>query len=134
MCPAIIFLAQQPDPRMRTAITEVRPFVTKDDCEVRELMHPSIHGNRHQSLAQATVKSGHTTKLHKHLESEELYHITCGIGRMRLGDEWFHVAAGDTVLIPPGVPHQIRNCGAAPLIILCCCAPAYDDDDTVLLT
>jgi mannose-6-phosphate isomerase-like protein (cupin superfamily) len=52
---------------------------------------------------------------------------------MVLGDESFPVAPGDTVLIPPGMPHCIENLGEEPLVLLCCCAPAYAHSDTELL-
>src|SRR3990170_8374637 len=118
---------------MKTAYGEIRPFATKDGSEIRELMHPSAHGVRHQSLAEAVVAPGMTTRLHRHRQSEEIYHITAGTGLMMLGGEDFPVAPGDTVLIPPGTPHGIRNTGVEPLRILCSCAPPYSDDDTELL-
>ncbi|MHB8745903.1 MAG: cupin domain-containing protein, partial [Gammaproteobacteria bacterium] len=70
---------------------------------------------------------------HLHIRSEELYHITAGQGLMTLGAEQFAVAVGDTVCIPPGTAHCIRNTGAQALRILCCCAPPYAHDDTVLV-
>ncbi len=109
------------------------PFLTKDGSTIRELMHPSAHGNANQSLAEAVVPVGVTTKLHRHHKSEELYHITAGDGRMTLGSESFTVKPGDTVCIPPGTPHNIANTGGAELRILCCCAPAYSHNDTDLL-
>lgn len=51
---------------------------------------------------------------------------------MALDDAVFAVAPGDTVCIPPGTPHSIRNTGVTSLRILCCCSPAYSHDDTVL--
>lgn len=108
-------------------------YVTKDGSRVRELMHPDVHGNRAQSLAEATVDAGRRTLLHRHARTEELYHVTAGRGRMRLGEESFDVGAGDTVYIAPGTPHCIEALGEEPLTILCCCAPAYAHDDTELL-
>lgn len=96
-------------------------------------MYPAVHGNRNQSLVEAVLPVGVTTKLHRHRVSEELYHITAGEGRMTLGNESFTVQAGDTVCIPPGTPHNIANTGGAELRILCCCAPAYSHNDTDLL-
>jgi mannose-6-phosphate isomerase-like protein (cupin superfamily) len=96
-------------------------------------MHPELHGARHQSLAQATVPPGCETRRHRHNVTEEIYHVTGGAGVMKLGDQEFAVAAGDTVVIRPGTAHAIRNTGAAPLTILCCCAPAYAHEDTELL-
>lgn len=108
-------------------------YITRDGSEIRELMHPTVHGNHGQSLAEATVLPGQSTALHRHHKTEELYHVTAGHGLMRLGDEEFSLAPGDTVCIPPGTPHKVRNTGDEPLRILCCCAPAYSHADTELL-
>jgi mannose-6-phosphate isomerase-like protein (cupin superfamily) len=118
---------------MKTGYAAAPPYTTKDGSEIRELLHPALHHNRNQSLAEAIVAPGQATALHRHLESEELYHITAGHGHMTLGDESFDVGVGDTVCILPGAPHRIANIGAYPLHILCCCAPAYAHEDTELL-
>jgi mannose-6-phosphate isomerase-like protein (cupin superfamily) len=118
---------------MKTTYAETVAYITRDGSEIRELMHPAQHGNRAQSLAEATVEPGARTTLHRHALTEELYHITAGRGIMTLGDTHFAVAVGDTVLIPPGTLHQIEATGAEPLRILCCCCPPYSHDDTELL-
>jgi mannose-6-phosphate isomerase-like protein (cupin superfamily) len=122
---------------MKTSRAGILPYPTKDASEIRELMHPSVHGSVHgaarQSLAEATVAPGALTELHRHRATEELYHITEGRGRMRLGALSFEVDCGDTVCIPPGTPHCIENIGQAPLVFLCMCSPPYDHDDTELL-
>lgn len=118
---------------MKARYADAAPYVTKDGSEIRELMHPHVHGNRAQSLAEATVPPGAETLLHRHRVTEELYHITAGAGVMTLGSEIFEVRAGDTVCIPPGTPHKIRSTGREPLKILCACTPAYSHDDTELL-
>ena len=74
-----------------THYEDIKPFITKDGSIVRELMHPSVHGISNQSLAEATVPVGATTLLHKHLKSEEIYHIAAGQGLMRLGHSQFQV-------------------------------------------
>lgn len=117
----------------RSQHAEVEPYRTKDGSEIRELMHPEVHGNRAQSLAEATVAPGGTTALHRHRETEEIYHFTAGEGVMTLGAERFAVRAGDTVCIAPGTPHCVENTGAVALKILCACAPAYAHADTELL-
>jgi len=119
---------------MRTRYTEISAYQTKDGSQIRELMHPDHHGNRAQSLAEAVVFPGQETLLHKHLRTEELYHITAGRALMTLGEERFEVGVGDTVLIAPGTAHCIRNVGTELLHILCSCSPAYTHEDTILLT
>lgn len=111
----------------------VPPYRTKDGSEIRELMHPSVHGNTAQSLAEATVPAGGKTLLHRHAASEELYHITAGAGVMTLGENRFRVAVGDTVCIRPGTPHCIEALGESSLVLLCCCSPAYEHADTELI-
>jgi mannose-6-phosphate isomerase-like protein (cupin superfamily) len=112
---------------------DVVPYITQDGSEIRELMHPAVQGNRAQSLAEATVQPGGSTRLHRHHHTEELYHITAGRGRMTLGDWVFEVAPGDTVCIPPGTAHCIEAAADGPLKILCCCSPAYSHEDTELI-
>lgn len=118
---------------MKTRYADIPAYITRDGSLIRELLHPASHGNRNQSLAEATVPVGARTHRHYHALTEELYHITHGRGEMSLGEERFEVMAGDTVLIPPGTPHGIANLGAEELRLLCCCSPAYSHADTVLI-
>lgn len=117
----------------RSQRSQVATYITKDGSEIRELMHPAVHGNRAQSLAEATVAPGARTALHRHHATEEIYHFTAGCGVMTLGDETFPVATGDTVCIPSGTVHCVENTGRDPLVILCACTPAYSHEDTDLV-
>jgi len=112
---------------------EVTPYITKDGSKIRELMHPAVHGNTAQSLAEATISAGKRTLLHRHHKAEEIYYVISGRGRMTLGDDLFPIKTGDTVCIPPGTPHRVEAIAPTPLRILCCCSPAYAHDDTELL-
>jgi mannose-6-phosphate isomerase-like protein (cupin superfamily) len=113
-------------------LDRVEPFITKDGSEIRELAGVPTGNSASQSLAEAIVPPGGETEEHYHRASEEIYLFTHGSGRMRLGDEESDVAAGDTVVIPPGTPHKLWNTGSEPLRLLCCCAPPYSHEDTVL--
>ena len=107
--------------------------MTADGSEIRELAGVATGNAVNQSLAEATVPPGASTIRHYHRASEEIYVFTAGAGTMRLGDDEAPVRAGDSVVIPPGTPHQLVNPGPEPLVLLCCCAPPYSDEDTVLL-
>ena len=54
-------------PVRRQTYAAVTPYITKDGSVIRELMHPAVHGNQLQSLAEATVQPGQRTQLHRHL-------------------------------------------------------------------
>jgi len=120
-------------PVVPTCRDQVPPYITKDGSEIRELMHPAVHGNRAQSLAEALVPPGGGTVLHRHHLTEELYHVTAGHGVMTLGERRFLIQTGDTVAIAPGTPHRLENTGDVPLVVLCACTPAYSHEDTELL-
>lgn len=116
-----------------TRYADIAAWKTKDGSIIRELMHPASHASRAQSLAEATIGPGERTALHRHVHTEELYHILEGTGRMKLGPREFDVEAGDTICIPNGTAHCIANPGRTPLRLLCCCSPAYSHEDTELL-
>lgn len=113
-----------------SSLSELEPFVTKDGSEIRELVGPAWTPAHKQSLAEATVAPGRATLEHYHRETEELYYVVEGTGRLRVGDSEREVGVGDCAVIPPGVRHTIANSGDGPLRILCCCAPAYTHEDT----
>ncbi|MBF0465263.1 MAG: cupin domain-containing protein [Nitrospirae bacterium] len=121
-------------PVVKTEFREVPSYITKDGSEIRELMHPSVHGNKNQSLASAVIAQGQETLLHKHINTEELYHIVSGTGLMHIDGSEFAVNPGDTVLIEPGIPHKIKNTGREPLQILCASSPPYSHSDTIILS
>jgi mannose-6-phosphate isomerase-like protein (cupin superfamily) len=118
---------------MRTSHREaLTPFVTRDGSTIRELAGPAWSTVERQSLAEATVDPGAETAEHFHPHTEEIYYFVAGAGRMRLGEQEGVIAAGDCVVVPPGVPHKLWNTGGEALVLLCCCVPAYSDDDTVM--
>ena len=113
-------------------LNEVTPFLTKDGSEIRELLAHRNSAIRHQSLAEARLPVGGATQEHYHVQTEEIYYITQGAGKMRVEGDTREVKAGDAVAILPGQKHKLWNTGRETLRLLCCCAPAYEDDDTVI--
>jgi mannose-6-phosphate isomerase-like protein (cupin superfamily) len=116
-----------------TNLQAVPAFITKDGSEIRELLAHRNSSIRNQSLAEARVAPGASTQEHYHKQTEEIYYITHGKGRMRIENESREVQVGDSIAIPPGKRHKLWNTGAEVLRLLCCCAPAYEHDDTVLV-
>jgi mannose-6-phosphate isomerase-like protein (cupin superfamily) len=113
-------------------LSAVPTFRTKDGSEVRELLAYRNSVIRHQSLAEAQLPVGGSTKDHYHVATEEIYFITAGMGRIRIEGETRDVKAGDAIAIPPGLRHKLWNTGPGAMHLLCCCAPAYEDSDTII--
>jgi mannose-6-phosphate isomerase-like protein (cupin superfamily) len=115
-----------------TAYAAIEPFVTKDGSEIREWAGSVSAPAVNQSLAEASIPPGGATTEHYHRRTEELYLITAGSGRLRIGAEERDVTVGDCAVIPPGERHKIVNTGNDVLRIVCACAPPYSHEDTVL--
>jgi len=113
-------------------LDHVPAFETKDGSEIQELLAHRNSAIRNQSLAEARLGVGQATTEHYHVRTEEIYYITQGTGRMRIGDEIREVRVGDAVAIPPGARHKLWNTGTEPLRLLCCCAPGYEHSDTIM--
>ena len=63
---------------IKSEYNKIQPYSTKDGSQIKELMHPNVHGNQRQSLAEACIPIGSGTLLHKHNNSEELYPVEPG--------------------------------------------------------
>lgn len=113
-------------------LDQMEPFRTKDGSEIRELLAYRNSSIRRQSLAEARLPAGASTQEHYHIQTEEIYFITSGCGRIAIEGESAEVKPGDAIAIPPGKRHKLWNTGSETLRLLCCCAPAYEHADTVL--
>jgi mannose-6-phosphate isomerase-like protein (cupin superfamily) len=115
-----------------TRYDDIEPFITKDGSEIREWAGRAAAPAVNQSLAEATLAPGRVTTEHFHRQSEELYLVTAGSGRLRVDGEEREIATGDCVVIPPGARHKLWNTGDELLRIVCACSPAYSHEDTIL--
>jgi mannose-6-phosphate isomerase-like protein (cupin superfamily) len=113
-------------------LNEQEAFTTKDGSQVRLLFDASDGTLENESLASATLAPGQSTIEHRHPESDEIYFILEGTGRMTVEGESEDVEPGDAVAIPHGHTHRLANTGDVALTFLCCCAPPYSHEDTVL--
>ena len=92
------------------------------------------------------VPPGAEQRAHSHPDSEQVYVIVRGTGRMRVAGDSEQVAEGDLVFIPPGAEHGIVNDGPEQLVYISASSPpvsmaelydeqlapelaGYDDDD-----
>ncbi len=113
-------------------LNNLTPFLTKDGSEIRELLAHRNSVIRNQSLAEARLPAGASTREHYHIKTEEIYYLTHGAGLMCIEGETRDVKTGDAIAIPPGCKHKLWNIGNETLRLLCCCAPAYEHSDTII--
>lgn len=101
---------------------------------VHELIGHTGGGSERHSVAQITLHSGKASRKHYHPEAEESYYILAGQGRVVMDDETRDLKAGDALLIPPNVVHQIFNDSTNELLIfLAFCIPAWKAQDSIFL-
>jgi len=108
---------------------DAEAFTTLDGSTIRVLLDSSLAGAENQSLAEASLEAGQSTRRHFHAKSEEIYVFLEGGGEMAVAGDTRDVGVGDAVLLSPGAWHQI-TAGPEGARFLCCCAPPYSDDDT----
>lgn len=104
------------------------PFLTRDGSQIRSILDRTNAPVEKQSLAEAAVQAGGSTRRHYHRLSEEFYFILEGRGLMDVDGETREVGPGDAILIPAGAWHTIA--AQERLRFLCCCAPPYAHEDT----
>jgi mannose-6-phosphate isomerase-like protein (cupin superfamily) len=64
------------------------------------------------------VNPGVDVEPHQHENDEQIYFILGGVGTVTVGSEKRPVKEGDTVYLPPKLPHSIKNSGSYPLRFL----------------
>jgi len=113
--------------------SKIKPFITKDGSEIREIFHPNDSSIKKMSFAEATVYPGDITELHIHKKADEIYFILAGKGIMEIEKEKSLVKKEDSIFIPAGNKHRIKNIGKTALKILCSSSPPYSHKDTDLV-
>jgi mannose-6-phosphate isomerase-like protein (cupin superfamily) len=111
-------------------IADQKPFTTKDGSTIRSVLDRTNAPVANQSLAEARVPAGSSTRRHRHKLTEEFYFIIEGSGTIEIDGETRPVGPGDAILIPAGAMHTIV--ASTDLRFLCCCAPPYSHEDTYL--
>lgn len=69
-------------------------------------------------VALITQPPGVATPLHRHTREAEMFFMLDGTLTYRAGDEVFHLAAGDLIWLPVGLPHAFRVTGDTPARLL----------------
>ena len=69
-------------------------------------------------LSYITLKPGESVGNHRHQDETEIYHCIEGEGLVQVCSVETEIRPGDTVVIPPGGLHGIRNTGLIDLTVL----------------
>jgi|SRR5687767_12549935 mannose-6-phosphate isomerase-like protein (cupin superfamily) len=80
-------------------------------------------GSKNLSVTWVDVPPGAEQRTHLHEESEQVYVIVRGRGRMHVAGDEEDVSEGDLIFIPPGAQHGIVNDGEEPLVYVSTAAP-----------
>jgi len=89
-----------------------------------ETVHEILVLDNKFSVALAEVSG--ENQAHYHKERTEVYHITKGSGKIIINGQVVNVEEGDTILIRPGLVHQILSENIRVLVI---CTPPFEKKD-----
>lgn len=119
---------------MMTIVNRQRTKVlrTPHGSEIRPLIDRTTSTIELCSLAEEVLPVGASVGRHHHVETEEIYYVLRGAGRMTVGAETRDVTTGDAVFIPRGATHTLQNTGIEEMTILLVCGPAYSIADHLM--
>jgi mannose-6-phosphate isomerase-like protein (cupin superfamily) len=103
-------------------------------------------GSRNLTVTWVDVPPGSEQRAHSQPDSEQVYVIVRGTGRMSVAGDTEQVSEGDLIFIPPAAEHAIVNDGSETLVYVSAASPpvsmeelygeqlapelaGYDDDD-----
>ena len=69
-------------------------------------------------MGYSVFKAGIDTKRKIHVDAEELAYIASGSGKITIGDRLVPFKSGDSLYIPAGVPHGVRNDGNDDIVMV----------------
>lgn len=77
-----------------------------------------------QTIGRCVIRPGHGNPRHQHPNCEEVLVVLSGSIRHTSADGEAELGPGDTVTIPPGIPHQAINSGTDDATLLICFSSA----------
>jgi mannose-6-phosphate isomerase-like protein (cupin superfamily) len=87
------------------------------------LMDAGDLGSRNLTVTWVDVPPGAEQRAHSHPDSEQIYVIVRGEGRMMVAGDEQDVGEGDLVFIPPATSHGIVNRGSETLVYVSAASP-----------
>lgn len=81
------------------------------------LTKSSISKNK-TMMGYSVFKPGTDTKQKVHLSAEELGYVIAGTGKITVGDKVYPFKQNDSLYVPRGVPHGVRNDGKEDVVMV----------------
>jgi quercetin dioxygenase-like cupin family protein len=82
------------------------------------LTNATLKGGNKNMMGYSVFAPGTDTKQKIHVRAEELAYVLSGSGNITVEDRLFPFRAGDSLYIPPGVPHGVRNYGKENVVMV----------------
>lgn len=109
-----------------------KEYKTPENCSILEAWNTKK--DEDVSIAQARVKPGETTELHKLKGTVERYVILRGEGVVSIGNmDPVEVTMGDIAIIPADTPQKIENTGTVDLLFYCICTPRFKQENYIIV-
>ena len=106
------------------------PITALDGALIYELMSREEREQLDLSLAVGFLPPCKKSIPHYHKNSEELYYVIDGCGKVKIGDQYFEIKRGSVVYIPTNKVHALENeSDSKKLEVLCISSPAYKEED-----
>ena len=108
-------------------VANAEHYVWGDVCDGWRLLdQPDL------SVIQERIPPGAGEVRHYHARARQIFFVLDGVLSFNVGDADFQLHAQDSLEVPPGEAHQVRNNGASDAVFLVISAPTTRGDRTNL--
>jgi len=108
------------------------PITALDGALIYELMNTDERKSLDVALAVGFLPEGRMAIPHYHRRSEEIYYVTDGTGKVRVGEHNFEVKRGSVIYVPTNKVHALENgSNSEKLKVLCVSSPSYTRGDFI---
>ena len=93
---------------------------------IKHLAAPWNMGTRNIWMGITIVDQGSSSSFHTHHDTEEVFFVISGQGKIRVNEEEEAIGPGSCIYIPIGSPHQLVNTGHETLRVIASASPPFD--------
>lgn len=110
------------------------PFFSLSDATASAEFRRVLWTGEHTQLVVMTLPAGSEIGAETHEHNDQILSFVDGAAHVDVGDRTRAVAAGDVVVVPAGVHHNVRNTGEVPLVLATIYGPPEHPDGIVHAT